>query len=127
MSERWGDSARDRAALDRWITRDDDRPDDDDDDQGAGAGRRPVPEPAGGVRYRTECGDDDDDRQDVRPAPRCSLFLMCGNVADGVVDTGLFVLGDDGWIPACAPCADLLHYRLHAAAWAYGPEVASDV
>lgn len=36
MSERWGDSARERAALDRWITRDDDRPDDDDDEQEAG-------------------------------------------------------------------------------------------
>jgi hypothetical protein len=42
----------------------------------------------------------------------CALFALCGNTSDGVVDTGLFVLGADGWVPACQRCADKLGYSV---------------
>lgn len=44
--------------------------------------------------------------------PPCFLFLLCENEAEGAVDTGLFVLGTNGWLPACKRCADTLDYTL---------------
>jgi hypothetical protein len=40
------------------------------------------------------------------------MFLLCENDADGVADTGLFVLGADGWVATCQRCADKLGYDL---------------
>jgi len=44
--------------------------------------------------------------------PTCAMFLLCENDADGVADTGLFVLGADGWVATCQRCADKLGYDL---------------
>jgi len=58
--------------------------------------------------------------RDFHLTPNCALFALCENLAEGAVDTGLFVLGTEGWVPACQRCADRLGYELVEVEWVQG-------
>lgn len=56
------------------------------------------------------------------------MFALCANLAAGVVDTDLFVLGDGGLVPSCERCAGRLGYELIPATFeAVETELPADV